>query len=373
MANIVTARPTTRVHKHLEHSPIYKAELTLGGLPNPGVPAAFDAPPLQVDRCKGGEIYVSPNILEEEYIGAQTERKGGIIKAGIENLEFDVRSYHFIRYAIRDMDSPWGYYDQLYPLTMQGGTYSALATEVECARIWGAKFDTLELSQEFSDEGAPLTATATLMALGGAPANSGALVPVAAIDTSSCVQYKKKMSYHCGGGGNSANLIVITTPTGADPYRLRSWKLTVRNNLHYVNYGDLAPASGRIAWAREAVELREGEEEVEFECEAEIPFLWTVGGDTDPEVLTYDLFPANGFTPGTVGATILYSDNSITGQAPEDKYLRFLLSNLVITDVEFRYTYSATDLNTEPVHIYTFRAKKDNRKAASVAIYNTAA
>ena len=354
-------RPASPVYRQLEFSPVYAPEASFG------VPATFASPPLAVDPINSGEIYLNPNIQEKRVVGREVDRQGGVLRAGIDHLGFDVRSYHFIRYAVRDIvGGSWGYTNALQSLTMQGGAYSGNPDTQDQIRLWGCKIDSLELTQEWSPDGSALEATATIMAVGGSPLSSS----ITAVNpgTPENKAWARKMSYHTAGmvmlaQGDASQFANI-------PLGIRSYTLRIKNNLQYVTYGDLTAnnVTGRGAritsnyGLREAYALREGEEEVEFEATIEVPPKW--GDDL------YDFVMGDCYTPPTLSGWIVYTDPCAPARSGA-QVLSLTIGNLVIdTSDGVRYTYSAEDANGEPVHIYTIRAKKYNVRFPSVTIYN---
>ena len=361
MANTIV-RPASPVYRQLEFSPVYAPEVSFG------VPATFASPPLAVDSINSGEIYLDPNIQEKRVVGREVDRQGGVLRAGIDRLGFDVRSYHFIRYAVRDIvGGSWGYTNALQSLTMQGGAYSGYPDTQDQIKLWGCKIDSLELIQEWSPDGSALEATATIMAVGGSPLSSS--IPAVNPGTPGNKAWARKMSYHAAG------MVMLArgdaSPFANIPLGIRSYTLRIRNNLQYVTYGDLTAnnVTGRggaiIAsnyGLREAYALREGEEEVEFEATIEVPLKW---GDE-----LYDFVMGDCYIPPTLSGSIVYTDPCAPAQSGA-QVLSLTIGNLVIdTSDGMRYTYSAEDANGEPVHIYTIRAKKYDVRYPSVVIAN---
>ena len=352
-------RPASPVYRQLEFSPVYAPEASFG------VPATFASPPLAVDPINSGEIYLDPNIQEKRVVGRDVDRQGGVLRAGIDRLGFDVRSYHFIRYAVRDVvGGLWGYTNALQSLTMQGGAYSGDPDTQDQIKLWGCKIDSLELTQEWSPDGAALEATATIMAVGGSPLS--AVNP----GTPENKAWARKMSYHAAGAVMLAQ--GDASPFANLPLGIRSYTLRIKNNLQYVTYGDLTAnnVTGRgdaiIAsnyGLREAYALREGEEEVEFEAIIEVPLKW--GDDR------YDFVMGDCYIPPTLSGSIVYTDQCAPASSGA-QVLSLTIGNLAIdTSDGMRYTYSAEDANGDPVHVYTIRAKKYDVRFPSVTIANT--
>ncbi len=331
-------RPVAPVSKVLEFSPYFAAETTEGA----GDVAAL-ATAKQVDQVSGGRVWSSPNVQTFRTVGGVKTSQGGILRAGLDNLQFHVRSADFIQHAIRGAGT-WAWGASPQSLVMYAGAAG------EALLLPGSKIDTLELSQEYNADGAPLQGSATVMALRGEHVSTPPTLPT--------VTQPLPFMQYMGAALTNTGGIAITVPTPpAGKFHVRSWSLSIRNNLHYVALGDVAAATGRTPKLREAWQLRAGEEEVEFSLTVEVPLRY--GDDV------YDDFVGDCYQAGGFAATIDYVNSCVT---PVNK-LRIALSNLQLSeDAGFDYEYDPEGMANDPVHVYTFRFVKAQPFQQSVAI-----
>lgn len=312
------ARATTIVQKVNDAFPLYGAQEVLG---TPVIPAT------RWDPVTGGEVYLRPNTQTDRFVGARVYRRGGIIRAGIDNLEFRPRNATLLKMAVRGSSSDpageWAYDGQVQANTIYAGSTQ------ECVQLDWAKINTLELTQEYPADGddLPLTATANIVAATGVVSTTGLTKQEA--ETLPTLQ------------GWQSEVTLSGIAAGA---RIRRWRLYINNNISYMTYGDISSAN------RYASELREGEEEVEFELDVEIPVSWAAAANNDYNAVCY--------TPGPISGTIVYTNNC-TGGSPQTTTL--MLSNLVLAeDQGFSEPYEAEGADREPVKVFTFKFVKND-------------
>lgn len=319
------ARAAAQVYKINDVYPKYAAQTTKG------TPVATST---SWDPASGGTAYLRPNTRTQRYIGGGVFRQGGIIRAGIENLEFNPRSATLIDAAIRgsasDPTGTWAYGGLVQPFTIRAGN-----TAEHLVLDW-AKIDTLELTQEFpaGDDASPLKATANIIAATAAQSTD-------AFAQQSQESLSTLMSFMCAMTLNSL---------AADALKIRRYRLYINNNHEYMTFGD-SDSSDRVA-----AELRAGQEEVEFEVDVEIPLE---GSTSDT------LYDAVCYAPWSMGGTIVYTNNCTGGVAATTT---ITLSNLVLSDDGgFEESYEAEGADREPVKVFTFKFVKNNPRLVSVA------
>ncbi len=81
MAN-ATSRPEAPVFRSTESCILYGLEATHG------VPVT---PSIYSDRVTKGRIYAHPNVQTRRHVGGRVDRRGGIIRAGMDGLDLEVR------------------------------------------------------------------------------------------------------------------------------------------------------------------------------------------------------------------------------------------------------------------------------------------
>ncbi len=335
------ARPTTRVYHLADSLPQYKLETTLG---------VAVTPDTTMDYVTGGELYIEPNVKERRAVGVLTERYGGVIRAGIENLALELQTAEFIAKCLRTADGTpggtWGYNTPVPSMSIIGGNAGAAP---DSGKIWGACINDFRIYQEYSGDGEVLKAELSILAVGGA-------APVTLAEKATAVSGTRMQSWQ-----SLCTFTGIDAPT--EGCRVRRWEIRGRNNLEYQTLGDKA-ATTAIRGAGASNDLREawgflqGEEDIEATFDFEVPVDWSTAAD----------YTANGYTPGDFGATLLYT-NSISGSPV---YLRFVLENMCADPMlGFRFKYEAENQDREPVHVYTCKFVKKDRSAQSLSIYNT--
>jgi hypothetical protein len=336
MAN-ATSRPEAPVFRSTESCILYGLEATHG------VPVT---PSIYSDRVTKGRIYAHPNVQTRRHVGGRVDRRGGIIRAGMDGLDLEVQTPAFIRHAIRSVDGSvggtWSASGRVPSLSILAGNAGA-----DALLLWGAVIDSLDLSQEYSEDGEVLKASVTLLALGGDISGTTGFVGGALPDP---VLF---------GWQSAVALTGPVTPPGG--LRVREWKLGIKNNHKYMSYGDLQPASRGLGASglvslREAYELKAGEEEIELELSVEVPVIWNAALQDD--------FLAACYTPGTLAFAATYEQ---CGAAVDVLYVE--AANLVAApDQGFEYEYDAEGANGDPVHVYSFRAVKADPTLPSVRI-----
>lgn len=350
MANVM-GRPESPVYKTLENQPVYALETIPGVLP-----AAPTWVP--VDKTTRGRAYLQPNVRETRTVGGRISRVPGIIRAGVESLEMDVQAHDFLQLALRvGAGTAWHPNDFCPSFSMMAGS------SVDAVKLWGCVIDSLELSQSYSEDSEPLKASASIMALGGALINSG--YAYAAIGGASA-----NPLYGWQSAGNATITTGSYTPDnsadaykGQAGYRVREWKIGLKNNHKLQTYGDRSGqdrggiASNPNASIREAYMLQPGEEEIDFEAQIEMPAMWNDEQN--------DNFAAACYTPGVLGFSVHYFPCS----AGNTTALTLILTNLVAADdYGFEYEYDATGANGDPVHVYSLKARKYDPLSAALSI-----
>ncbi|MCU7521602.1 MAG: hypothetical protein HF312_15390 [Ignavibacteria bacterium] len=320
------ARTTVPVEKILEVHPTWVAEAT------PGVPVAGG---VSTDRMSRGRVYMHANVQTQRHVGGITDRRGGIIRAGIDSLELEMQGIDFIVNALRKTGSAWAPDGKCPSMTMTAGSSK------EGLKLWGCVIDSLDLEQEYTEDSEVLKGTFSILALGGQIVNN--LTNTALNDPV------------LRGWQSVAALTGPTVPTGG--FRIRSWKIGLKNNHKYMTYGDkIANTTPRTGSSiREAYELKPGEEEVTFEGTCEVPMDWAAANSSD--------FAAACFQPGSVGATITYTNCGDTG----NPFIATLSNMSVDNDFGFEYECDATNGASEPVHVFSFKTSKTNPYLQSLA------